>query len=470
MERWIYKVYYLMLIGQLISVWKTWGNVEVMYNSWHNHHDLMKKSSPHTVKSWPFRGAVRVFILNHDCEDVEAAKERIMNDALAEKDHASCVIEQDENHSWHYWPPELAEASRWQTAVNASDEVKRRLSGDALQRLEDSAGTVEHAAAEVQEGFDDFLHIARRSFNFTDPGHIVVRNELCTHHQMYFGKVGLTDKYFNAILLGNTAKNAAEEAAKEGCPKHSTWCGPPTEEKDWSQKRKQEYDLLQYCLFACLVIKLGITKLNSCMAKLSDRFISSRSRCDKRWESMFMEVFSSVLFICLQTTLSTMFLLVWRVNSAIATNIPTWGLVSCVGFFFLISTVNELDKFCDLSAKHCNACWTLVFWIGFVGCVLFITIPLVSLTFFNLQFFFQVYQCHLSKKVRSGVPSQLKESSDNCCFFTAIFVLFAVAELVLLACIDWHETERERRPTTMPHKVKGTPYTLVDWKEASEAA
>lgn len=31
-----------------------------------------------------------------------------------------------------------------------------------------------------------------------------------------------------------------------------------------------------------------------------------------------------------------------------------------MGFFFLISTVNELDKFCDLSAKHCNACWTLV--------------------------------------------------------------------------------------------------------------
>ena len=436
MEQLAHLVYWFCLAAQLIAVWQTYSCVESMHAAWGQHQEDMQDAKPHTVLSWPFHGAVRAFVLNRNCEKVLLKQKSIQEAAL--EDHATCVLTPDANNTWHYWPPDVARAMRVVTKDTEFSASERRLF--------DAQGFLKT----TQETFQDAKHLAKRIGDDTGERLRTYTNK-CTNQTLVFGKVGIVAKYFNLILLGEQAEDMASEVQSiDLTPEHV----------NWSQKRKAEYDQLFWCLVACLIVKFFVGKINSCLSCVSESMASSRSRCDKRWETLFMGVFSSMLFICLQTTLSTMFLLVWRSNCAIATNIPCCGLVLCVALFVFISVFNECDKCRDWSSHWCNAFNTALFWCLFGLMVLVITIPLFALTYYNLQFFYEVYMCHISK-ARVNISSAFKQSAAACSKFMVVFVVGAFLELFLLCMMDSYESERERRPATLPHEVRGKAYRLV---------
>ena len=56
----------------------------------------------------------------------------------------------------------------------------------------------------------------------------------------------------------------------------------------------QKYNIYIYICIAktsrLVAPRLVVTKIQAGIEQLSDRFASQRSRCDKRWESLFLEV------------------------------------------------------------------------------------------------------------------------------------------------------------------------------------
>jgi len=442
---------------QCLIVWRVNKSTDIMEAEWAKEYRATASGAQgHVVRSIPFWGPVKVFLVD-DCDRVEAIDSELDLFLAEHSDLNSswCFGTATTNAVW--WPasPEDSksgslEVSSFSTRKDTPAETANSVGKDLVDSLgkktadflgkhrhwcpplclghgEDGVGDTTAAnrieaeteasrnktpKKETESVFEELQEAERALFyNLVPQGAqsmIALPLPCNKHEKIVFGSVMYVDRYLSMLMIQEVATDLEDVF--------------DLTKRDLTQDRKHSFLIIQWYVLILLTVKYLSKAVD--IVRTSLGFVGNagaRSKFDQKLENVLLHGISSIFCIAMQVTLCTCFLLVWRKKHFLVTFVPILSYHIYFGLFLFSSILNEMDKCLQWSNRMCTYGCNVGFWVSWSLGVVFLTLPLVVTTIFNLQFLFQVLRCNFFDNDYLLVSDEFRSaawwSSLACCLF-----------------------------------------------------
>lgn len=263
-------------------------------------------------------------------------------------------------------------------------------------------------------------------------GHDIEMNDACGK-PITFDHPKVSQRYLSMITLTRVFTNVATSVG------------------ELHHQRRTNYRWLITGIIIGLALKYFVQILEILVGCCGHRYVQlwngSRTRFDRALEGVLLH---SVLIICtlaMQISLCTIFLTFWRDNHLVMSFIPGFGFKLYICTICFVTVVNMVDRILGIAAG-CKDWVLYVGWTLWAAWMLLVCMPMIGYSVYAVNYLLEVRRAGWLEG-NSIYSPEFERSARYCSWSCVIFLLFAVADVVVILSMDCKQTVTER--SGLPH-------------------